>query len=246
MDAPIKPLKIKAGRSERIRLKAKSAPAREKPFKPKPAITVDDADETLDRPGQLDHAGGAHPKAEAPSNVVGIGTAIKPLSEQGNKNSRAQADYNGLAKAIGRPSNYNAEVAEAVVRHITGGGHIERLKELYGIHPQTIWVWRQKHPEFNEAVERAQEARAELWADQLVSIADDPLIDPNDRRVRVDTRWKVIGSLLYRRYGVKAQVDVNQKIDIGTTAAEVLMRLTERAKQAKMERLIDVTPSREE
>jgi hypothetical protein len=94
---------------------------------------------------------------------------------------------------------------------------------------------------------RAQEARAEVWADQLIEIADNPLLDPNDRRIRVETRWKVIGSLLYRRYGVKQQVDINQRIDVGSTAAEVLMRLTTQAREAKQlaaPRIIDVTPQR--
>jgi hypothetical protein len=69
---------------------------------------------------------------------------------------------------------------------------------------------RENEP-FRQAVARAQEERAELWADQLIEIADTDE-DANRARVRIDARWKVIGSLLYRRYGVKQSIDINQNV----------------------------------
>lgn len=148
---------------------------------------------------------------------------------------------------IGRPRDYTPEVADCIVQRIRNGAHYSDLvREELVTNYNNIAAWKEQDPAFKEAVERAQEDRAELWADQLIEIADDSTLDPNDRRIRVETRWKVIGSLLYRRYGVKQQIDVNQRIDVGTTAAEVLMRLTEQAKQAKLSapQIIDVTPTK--
>ena len=150
-------------------------------------------------------------------------------------------------KAIGRPTVYSPELGDLICRKIANGTPVSRLIED-GLVPShsTMWRWQEANPEFRAAVERAQEARAEVWADQLIEIADNSDLDPNDRRIRVETRWKVIGSLLYRRYGVKQQVDVNQRIDVGSTAAEVLMRLTEQARQAKLQApdIIDITPTK--
>lgn len=147
---------------------------------------------------------------------------------------------------IGRPRDYTPELGAYIVQRIRNGAHYSDLvEEGLVTNYNNLALWKEQDPSFKDAVERAQEERAELWADQLIEIADNPLLDPNDRRIRVETRWKVIGSLLYRRYGVKQQVDINQRIDVGSTAAEVLMRLTEQAKQAKLSapNIIDVTPT---
>ena len=149
---------------------------------------------------------------------------------------------------IGRPRDFTPELGEYIVQRIRNGAHYSQLvKEKLVTNYNNLALWKEQEPAFREAVERAQEERAELWADQLIEIADDPLLDPNDRRIRVETRWKVIGSLLYRRYGVKQQVDINQKIDVGSTAAEVLMRLTTQAREARLPapQIIDVTPTKD-
>ena len=160
-------------------------------------------------------------------------------------NERAEEAKN---KAIGRPTVYSEKLGDLICRRIANGCHVSTLIED-GLGPShsTMWRWQEANPAFRTAVERAQEARAEVWADQLIEIADNPLLDPNDRRIRVETRWKVIGSLLYRRYGVKQQVDINQKIDVGSTAAEVLMRLTTQAREARLPapQIIDVTPTKD-
>ena len=138
---------------------------------------------------------------------------------------------------LGRPSKFCPEIAEAIIQHIIGGGHMSKLKELYGMEPATIWSWRQRHPDFNEQVARAEEARAELWSDQLIEIADTDE-DPQRARVRIEARWKVIGSLLYRRYGVKQQIDINQNVNVAVIQAEQLMQLSQRGRET-----IDVTPT---
>lgn len=159
----------------------------------------------------------------------------KPRPEASTK--RRKPSVGKEAVKVGRPSKFCPEIAEAIIQHIVGGGHLSKLKELYGLEPATIWSWRQRHPEFNEAVARAEEARAELWSDQLIEIADLDE-DPQRARVRIEARWKVIGSLLYRRYGVKQQVDINQNINVAVIQAEQLMQLSQRAKE-----VIDVTPT---
>jgi ADP-ribose pyrophosphatase YjhB (NUDIX family) len=139
---------------------------------------------------------------------------------------------------MGRPSTFTQERAKEIVDHISGGGHVSKLVEQ-GIVPNTTTLarWMRQNEDFREAVARAQEERAELWADQLIEIADTDE-DPNRARVRIDARWKVIGSLLYRRYGVKQQVDINQNINVAVIQAEQLMQLSQRGRNA-----IDVTPT---
>ena len=136
------------------------------------------------------------------------------------------------------PIRYSVEAANYVVTHIQNGGHISKLIEEGVISCNAnLHDWMRYDPNLADAVARAQETRAELWADQLIEIADGAG-DPNDKRVRIDARWKVIGSLLYRKYGVKQQVDINQNINVAVTHAQQLQELSARARQ----QMIDVTP----
>lgn len=134
-------------------------------------------------------------------------------------------------KRIGRPSGYTEERGKEICEKIAGGMHLSTMVGE-GLVPSLAAFsrWMNENEAFREAVARAQEARAELWADQLIEIADTDE-DANRARVRIDARWKVIGSLLYRRYGVKQSVDINQTVNVAVAHADTLLRLAERARQ---------------
>lgn len=132
------------------------------------------------------------------------------------------------------PIRYSVEAANYVVTHIQNGGHISKLIEEGVISCNAnLHDWMKYDPNLADAVARAQETRAELWADQLIEIADGEG-DPNDKRVRIDARWKVIGSLLYRRYGVKQSLDINQNINVAVEYAGQLMKLAHKGEEAKV------------
>jgi hypothetical protein len=59
---------------------------------------------------------------------------------------------------------------------------------------------------FSEAYARARRQQVEAWSDQLLQIADDPRLEPDDRRVRLDTRKWLMSKLHPQRYGDKVQV----------------------------------------
>ena len=46
----------------------------------------------------------------------------------------------------------------------------------------------------------------EAWSDQLVQIADNELLEPNDRRVRIDTRKWLMSKLNPASYGDKVTI----------------------------------------
>lgn len=150
-----------------------------------------------------------------------------------------------VEKKTGRPSGFTEELGKEICNRIAGGAHLSKLVEE-GVVPSTSAFARwtrgdsEESERFRAEVARAQEDRAELWADQLIEIADLDE-DPNRARVRIDARWKVIGSLLYRRYGVKTQVDINQNVNVAVAHADALLRLAGQAKQIETD-YKDVTP----
>jgi len=187
-------------------------------------------------------------------------TASKPAAKQaqspGKPSRKASSNFRApeqqaakpietTEKRTGRPSGFTEELGKEICNRIAGGAHLSKLVEE-GVVPSTSAFARwtrgdtEESERFRAEVARAQEDRAELWADQLIEIADTDE-DANRARVRIDARWKVIGSLLYRRYGVKTQVDINQNVNVAVAHADALLRLAGQAKQIDAE-YKDVTP----
>lgn len=71
-----------------------------------------------------------------------------------------------------------------------------------------------KTPENAERYARATEKRAEWYAEQIAEIADDPELDPQDKRVRIDARKWIACKLIPRRFGDKQEVDVKAQVSI--------------------------------
>jgi len=151
------------------------------------------------------------------------------------KSQIAERRREAMAKSeimLGRPKEFSPEIGQLIIRRVQSGDHYDQLIKDGLINSYwNLCLWKQQDVEFREALEKAQEERAELWADQLIAIADNKRLDPNDRRVRIDTRWKVISSLLPKRYGVKQQVDITQNINVAVVHAEQLMQLTKAARE---------------
>lgn len=54
---------------------------------------------------------------------------------------------------------------------------------------------------------RAREKGTHLMADECIAIADDPMLEPHDKRIRIDTRLRLIGKWNSKRYGDKVEVE---------------------------------------
>ena len=46
-----------------------------------------------------------------------------------------------------------------------------------------------------------------MLADECISIADNPTLDPNDKRIRIDTRLRLIGKWNAKKYGDKIAME---------------------------------------
>ena len=57
------------------------------------------------------------------------------------------------------------------------------------------------------------------WAEEILEIADDPVLDPMDKRVRLDARRWIMGKLSPRRYGDRVQIAGDPAAPLRLTAA---------------------------
>jgi len=107
--------------------------------------------------------------------------------------------------AKGRPSDYTPEMGEAVCNRVRQYGTLlealERHPELPG--STTVYRWLAAHEDFRDGYARAREDVMEMWADDIVRVAEDETIEPNARRVRIDTKKWLMSKIAWRRYGDK-------------------------------------------
>lgn len=72
---------------------------------------------------------------------------------------------------------------------------------------------------------RAQEIRADLLADEILTIADNEAKDPHHARNQINARQWIASKHHTRRYGDRIDLNVTQTIDIGSTLAEARARI---------------------
>ena len=75
----------------------------------------------------------------------------------------------------------------------------------------TIWTWEQKYPEFLKLSQRAREDGTNVLAEECIEIADDTILNPQDKRIRIDTRLRLIGKWNSKRYGDKIEHEVSHQ-----------------------------------
>jgi hypothetical protein len=72
---------------------------------------------------------------------------------------------------------------------------------------------------------RAREQQQQRWAEEILEISDDVALDPNDRRIRVDSRKWLLSKLLPKQYGDKIEVNATVSRDPGELSDIELARI---------------------
>lgn len=112
----------------------------------------------------------------------------------------------------GRPSTYTEEMGDRICDLLTEGKSLRKIcmsDEFPAA--STVYVWLDRFPSFAEKYTRAREAATEDMLEDILEIADAKGIDPQEKRVRIDTRKWVMGRLKPKKYGDKQQVDLGNK-----------------------------------
>ncbi len=123
----------------------------------------------------------------------------------------------------GRPTRYTPKVAADICTRLAEGESLRAIcrdDTMPSLSTVTGWLFDGKHEEFSEQYALAREVQAEVWADEIVSIADDSSSDvTTDKdgkeivnheriqrsRLRVDARKWIAAKLLPKKYGDRLQ-----------------------------------------
>lgn len=116
----------------------------------------------------------------------------------------------------GRPSSYNDETAAEIVERLSNGEPLKKIcRDERMPHYVTVLKWQRANPEFDNLSSRAKAEGTHALADECLEIADDEMIDPQHKRLMIDTRIRLIGKWNSRAYGDK--VDVTQTATVAVT-----------------------------
>jgi hypothetical protein len=96
---------------------------------------------------------------------------------------------------------YSDDLAAKLCEHIADGLSLKEACQLPGMPSRsTAYKWLSEYAFFSDVYARAREERADLIADEIVTIADsDP--DPNRARVRIDARKWWAAKVNPKKYG---------------------------------------------
>ena len=130
-------------------------------------------------------------------------------------------------KPVGRPSSFSQSIADEICERLANG---ESLRAICGREDMpsqaTVFVWLAKDPAFQEQYARARTTQADVLFDQILSIADTPLIGVKTvtkgttvettegdmiehRRLQIDARKWLAGKLAPKKYGEKSSLEVS-------------------------------------
>jgi len=128
----------------------------------------------------------------------------------------------------GRPSTYTEEMGNLICDKLTEGVSLRKLctSEEFP-NASTVYVWLDRFPSFAEKYARAREAATEDMLEAILEIADDPKIEVQDKRVRIDTRKWAMSKLNMKKYGEKKTTDSNVTVQLDEKRQAKITAITE-------------------
>jgi len=133
--------------------------------------------------------------------------------------------------------------AEKIIQSLYEGLSLRKTLEEQRIDAHAFFDLVDSNPNLTQQYSRAQASRAELLADDIVTIADTDL-DPQRARNRITARQWYASKMQPQKYGERIELNVNQTVDIGSALAEARRRALPSSDplSTNQTQLIDVTP----
>ena len=102
---------------------------------------------------------------------------------------------------------YTDEIAKEALDLLAQGKTLRKTAESLGVHYPTLWNWVNTGHGLFVHSPRARDAGFDAIADECADIADRGDLDAQDRKVRIDTRLRLLGQWS-KRYGKVGTVDL--------------------------------------
>jgi hypothetical protein len=177
------------------------------------------------------------PEPPAPKTNSYLQLSQRPVIDMSEAHSHSPAK-----RKRGRPTSvYSPDVASEICRRVSNGETLREVCRTPGMPPESTvrWWYLTDTDGFAARYMRARESQAEAWADQIVEISQERHTEPNDRRVRVDTKKWLMSKLHPRRYGDKVTVSGDPDAPIRHMVATVELEKLSAAELDALERFCE-------
>ena len=106
----------------------------------------------------------------------------------------------------GRPTSYTPQMAQRICKAVaasTGG-----LRATLDSDPELpafgcVQEWLYSHADFASGYAHAKIQQLQAMAEDIVDLSNDESLEPNDKRIRIDTRKWLLSKLIPKTYGDK-------------------------------------------
>ena len=118
---------------------------------------------------------------------------------------------------MGRPSEYNEEIANKLCDMMISGVPLRAACEALEINTQIVFSWIARNKEFCERYALAREAQMECYAHELTELADGTALSAeaiNKARLQIDTRKWIMSKLKAKKYGDHATLQHTGNVQI--------------------------------
>lgn len=104
-------------------------------------------------------------------------------------------------------ADFSQEVFDAICERLANGESLRTICASKNMPSKAnVFRWIAADKTVADQYTRAREAQADSIVDDMLNIADDASIDPNDRRVRIDARKWIAGKMRPKVYGDKVAI----------------------------------------
>lgn len=112
-------------------------------------------------------------------------------------------------KKVGRPSIRTPKLVEELLERQAKGEPLSKIcSDPHMPSFVAVWRWEREDEDFRNDSARARKLGTHYLAGESLTIADDLSIDPQHKRVMVDTRLRLIGKWNRKDYGDKVLNEV--------------------------------------
>ena len=140
---------------------------------------------------------------------------------------------------VGRPSEYTEELADRICNEIASGRAVHQFASREGFpSEQTIYRWNRDNKEFSQKYARAREDQADLYAAQIVELADTcregkktretkdgTFVEIGDMversRLQIDARKWYASKLAPKKYGDKIEQNVTGELTVKRVMSDI-------------------------
>ncbi len=124
---------------------------------------------------------------------------------------RMQAETGNATR--GGETDYAPAIVEAVCDRILAGQTLRQIGQAEDMPSvATLVRWLSQHSDFAARYAHAKEVQADLLADDVLGVADDPTIEPSEKRVRIDARKWTAAMMRPKKYGKHPVVDTANQV----------------------------------